>query len=157
MFLFTTSSPPPGRLKSTQKGPPKERVVSVVVAQPIKWAMRVLKPNEGKGGQVVDSGEGVLCEYVTSLVHTSRRADDRSTPLPTPLGIHRLFTIPTYRSIGLAKLLLNAACENTIAGTSFDPRMGEVAFSQPTNSGRITMEKWGGGEVRVFVDDESQL
>ena len=84
-------------------------------------------------------------------------ADDRSTPLPTPLGIHRLFTIPTYRSIGLAKMLLDAACANTIAGTSFDPRKGEVAFSQPTNSGRITMEKWGGGEVRVFVDDESQL
>jgi hypothetical protein len=38
--------------------------VSVVVSQPIKWAMRVLKPNEGKAGQVVDSGEGVLCEYV---------------------------------------------------------------------------------------------
>lgn len=64
IFLFTTTSPPPGRLKGTQKGAPKERVVSVVVSQPIKWAMRVLKPNEGKGGQVVDSGEGVLCEYV---------------------------------------------------------------------------------------------
>ena len=44
-----------------------------------------------------------------------------------------------------------------MTGTSFDPRKGEVAFSQPTNSGRITMEKWGGGDVRVFVDDESQL
>jgi hypothetical protein len=68
IFLFTTTSPPPGRLQPT-KGAPKERVVSVVVSQPIKWAMRVLTPNEkGSGGNVVDSGEGVLCECVL-LIH----------------------------------------------------------------------------------------
>jgi len=73
------------------------------------------------------------------------------------LGIHRLFTIPTYRYLGLAKLLLDASCDYTVPGTHFDPTQGQVAFSQPTNSGRITMEKWGKREVRVFVDDESQL
>ena len=64
VFLFTTTSPPPGRLKPGQnKGAPKERVVSVVVSQPIKWAMKVLRSNENvKGGSIVDSGEGVLCE-----------------------------------------------------------------------------------------------
>ena len=84
-------------------------------------------------------------------------ANGSSTPLPTPLGIHRLFTIPSYRSLGLAQLLLDAACELTTYGCTFDPAKGQVAFSQPTNSGRITMEKWGKGMVRVFVDDESQL
>lgn len=65
VFLFTTSSPAPSkRLQpgfSTEKTP-KERVVAVVVAQGIRWAMRVLKPDENVEGQAVDSGEGVLCE-----------------------------------------------------------------------------------------------
>jgi N-acetyltransferase len=78
-------------------------------------------------------------------------------PLPTSLGIHRLFTVPAYRSLGLAQILLDAALENTVYGCSFDPARGEVAFSQPTESGRAVMEKWGKGDVRVFVDDESQL
>jgi len=68
IFLFTTTSPPPGRLQPT-RGAPKERIVSVVVAQPIKWAMKVLSPQEkGEGGRVIDSGEGVLCEYVHPLL-----------------------------------------------------------------------------------------
>jgi N-acetyltransferase len=53
--------------------------------------------------------------------------------------------------------LLNAAASETVYGCSFDPTKGEVAFSQPTESGKRTMEKWGGGAIRVFVDDESQL
>lgn len=77
--------------------------------------------------------------------------------LDTPLGIHRVFTIPTYRSLGIAQLLLDAACRYTVYGCSFDPLKGQVAFSQPTNSGRGVMTKWGQGQVRVFVDDESQL
>lgn len=40
-----------------------ERIVSVVVAQGIKWAMRVLKPEEAdEDVKVVDSGGGVMCE-----------------------------------------------------------------------------------------------
>jgi len=100
----------------------------------------------------------VSCASTSSFpLDLMTRSDDRSTPLPTPLGIHRLFTIPSYRSLGLAKLLLDAACEHTTYGCTFDPAKGQVAFSQPTNSGRITMEKWGKGMVRVFVDDETQL
>lgn len=79
------------------------------------------------------------------------------TPLDTPLGIHRLYTIPSYRSLGLAHVLLESARENTVYGCSFDPAKGQVAFSQPTESGRAAMERWGGGAVRVFVDDESQI
>jgi N-acetyltransferase len=85
IFLFITSSPAPSKRlqpnSAAEKRNPKERIVGVVVAQGIKWAMRVL-PNdqahesgisvaldqrkegkEGKGeGEVVDSGDGVLCE-----------------------------------------------------------------------------------------------
>ncbi|WOO78984.1 N-acetyltransferase ESCO2 [Vanrija pseudolonga] len=147
LFLAVTASPAPvkqGAKRARPIAPPgknRERVVGVVVAQPIKWAMRVLRDGE-EGEGVVDSGGGVMCD---------------PQRLPTPLGIHRLFTVPAFRGHGLAQLLLDAAAANTVYGCTFDPRAGEVAFSQPTESGRKTMGKWGGGAVRVFVDDESQL
>lgn len=84
-------------------------------------------------------------------------ADISPTPLPTPLGIHRLFVVPAYRGTGLARALLDVAAEHTVYGCAFDPKAGDVAFSQPTQSGRAVMEAWGGGAVRVFVDDERQL
>jgi N-acetyltransferase len=37
-----------------------------------------------------------------------------------------------------------------------DPAKGDVAFSQPTSSGKALMDAWGGGDVRVFVEDEQQ-
>lgn len=37
-----------------------------------------------------------------------------------------------------------------------DPAEGDVAFSQPTSSGKALMDAWGGGGVRVFVEDEQQ-
>jgi hypothetical protein len=64
---------------------PKERIVAVVVAQGIKWAMRVLTPDEKGMGQVIDSGEGVLCEYVLPSLHflsnTNQIAQHPSLPL----------------------------------------------------------------------------
>ena len=146
IFLFVTKSPPPSakriRILPTAKQNSRERVVAVVVAQKIKWALRVLRTGEAAPGTMVDSGGGVICD---------------PTRLPTPLGMHRLFTVPSYRSLGLARLLLDAACQHTVYGCHFDPLKGDVAFSQPTQSGRAVMERWGGGHVRVFVDDESQL
>lgn len=68
-----------------------------------------------------------------------------------------MFVLPPYRSLGFARLLLDLAAEHTVYGCAFDPREGEAAFSQPTESGRKVMEAWGGGAIRVFVDDESQL
>ena len=82
--------------------------------------------------------------------------DHRSpTPLPTPLGIHRLYTIPSYRSLGIAEALLDVACLHTIYACPARPEKGQVAFSQPTQSGARMMRRWGKGGVRVF--DESQL
>ena len=91
----------------------------------------------------------------SGTMHTT--ADSSPSPLDTPLGIHRLFTVPSYRSLSLARHLLDASSQHTVYGCTFDPRKGDVAFSQPTDSGRRTMERWGGGNVRVFIDDERQL
>jgi N-acetyltransferase len=52
---------------------------------------------------------------------------------------------------------LDASCQHTVYGCTFDPAIGDVAFSQPTESGRKTMERWGSGHVRVFIEDERQL
>ncbi|WVR03963.1 hypothetical protein IAU60_000962 [Kwoniella sp. DSM 27419] len=163
IFLFLTCSPPPqpSRVSTSSGGAkrlrpdiegikralPKERVVSVVVAQGIKWAMRILP--EG------DQCEAVDRKVVESGGLGSVTCDPK--PLPTPLGIHRLYTSPSYRSHGISYHLLDAACQHTIYGCTFDPSRGQVAFSQPTESGRAVMHRWGGGGARVFVDDESQL
>lgn len=67
LFLGVTASPAPvkqGAKRSRPIAPPgknRERVIGVVVAQPIKWAMRVLRDGE-EGQGVVDSGSGVMCE-----------------------------------------------------------------------------------------------
>jgi N-acetyltransferase len=54
-------------MTTSEKRNPKERIVGVVVAQPIKWAMKVLTNTESRqetssSGEVIDSGDGVLCE-----------------------------------------------------------------------------------------------
>ena len=66
VFLFVTSSPPPNPkrqrpLPGAKSKTTVERVVSVVVAQPIKEALRVVKDAETGDGHV-DSGGGVMCE-----------------------------------------------------------------------------------------------
>lgn len=68
IFLYVTSSPPPTPKKARPLPGAKqranvERVVSVVVAQPIKVAMRVLGDGEQSSG-CIDSGSGIMCEYV---------------------------------------------------------------------------------------------
>ncbi|KAK6907203.1 hypothetical protein I203_101193 [Kwoniella mangroviensis CBS 8507] len=160
VFLFVTSSPPPASSTKRQKLDSsisikvvqRERVVGVVVAQGIKWAMRVLKDGEQLQCEGAEKERKVVVE---SGGFGSVTCDP--APLPTPLGIHRLYISPSYRSNNLSYHLLNASCSNTVYGCTFDPTVGDVAFSQPTQSGRAVMERWGQGGIRVFADDESQL
>ena len=71
-------------------------------------------------------------------------------PLPTPLGISRIFVSSSYRRLGVASRLLTAAAENFIHGIALDPAKGEVAFTQPTASGKVLMEKWGKKGARIY-------
>lgn len=73
-------------------------------------------------------------------------------PLPTPLGIPRLFVPSEYRHKGIASALLTAAAKTCIYGCPLDPTKGEVAFSQPTSAGRAVMMNWGKGGVRIFEE-----
>ncbi|WWC68775.1 uncharacterized protein I206_102710 [Kwoniella pini CBS 10737] len=169
IFLFVTSSPPlPSKLSNkrqkldtsiSKKVVQKERVIGVVVAQGIKWAMRVLKVNDQSDLNTKLSTEDKEDKEKTILIESGGLGSVTCDPesLSTPLGIHRLYISPLYRSNKLSFELLESASKNTIYGCKFDPLKGEIAFSQPTQSGRTIMEKWGKGNIRVFVDDESQL
>jgi len=61
-----------------------------------------------------------------------------------------MFVSSSYRRLGIASRLLTAAAENFIHGIPLDPAKGEVAFTQPTTSGKALMEKWGGKGARVY-------
>lgn len=60
LILAITSSAPPKGNRWTKEDA-RERIVGVVVAQPIKHAMRVLVGDEDVDGKV-ESGGGVMCE-----------------------------------------------------------------------------------------------
>jgi len=74
------------------------------------------------------------------------------TPLPTPMGISRLFVARAHRRGGIALKLLCAAAETFVHGCPLDPKKGEVAFTQPTRAGAAVMMKWGEGGVRIYEE-----
>ncbi|KAG2020439.1 hypothetical protein CC2G_005780 [Coprinopsis cinerea AmutBmut pab1-1] len=73
-------------------------------------------------------------------------------PLPTPMGISRLFVSSSYRRQGIANRLLSAAASTFIPGCTLDPKKGQVAFSQPTGDGAKIMQSWGGGGIRIYEE-----
>lgn len=74
------------------------------------------------------------------------------SPIPTPLGIPRLFVPSAHRRQGIATHLLSAAAATFIHGCPLDPTKGQVAFTQPTQGGRAVMEKWGKGSARIYEE-----
>lgn len=56
-------------------------------------------------------------------------------------------SLRTSKSLALSFFFQNSQCR---------PEHGDVAFSQPTRSGKAVMDHWGKGKVRVFVEDEQE-
>ena len=73
-------------------------------------------------------------------------------PLPTPMGIPRLFVSSQHRRLGIASQLLDQAAKTFILGCPLDPAKGDVAFTQPTGAGKAVLEKWGHGGVRIYEE-----
>ncbi|KAG8843105.1 hypothetical protein FRB96_004354 [Tulasnella sp. 330] len=133
--------------------PTREKIVGCVVATRIKTAMQIIpsidedinaltskeETSKLKEGLVCVDGEegGLYCD---------------PNPLPTPLGIPRIFVPSEHRRQGVAQALLTSAARTFVFGCPLDPKKGEVAFSQPTSAGRAVMTKWGGGCVRIFEE-----
>jgi N-acetyltransferase len=68
------------------------------------------------------------------------------------MGIPRVFVPSAFQRRGIALRLLDAAAATFVHGCPLNPRRGEVAFTQPTASGKALMEKWGGGFVRIYQE-----
>lgn len=118
----------------------KERIIGCVVAQHIVSAMEVAKDERSLiGGR-------------ENLVHVDGGLYCNPEHLPTPLGIPRLFVSSLHRRKGIAETLLSASARTFIHGLQLDPERGEIAFSQPTSLGRLVMEKWGKGKIRIFEE-----
>ncbi|KAH9951961.1 hypothetical protein B0H21DRAFT_817716 [Amylocystis lapponica] len=87
-------------------------------------------------------------------VDTSTNLYVHPAPLPTPLGIPRLFVAASHRRLGIASHLLTAAAATAILGCPLDPTKGEIAFTQPTGAGKAVLEAWGKGGVRIYEEEQ---
>ncbi|KAH9945949.1 uncharacterized protein BXZ73DRAFT_37206 [Epithele typhae] len=171
LFLLTAPGPSPAR----------EKIVGCVVAQRIATAMAIARSSEVSAARsknasasttstpassqtVADalSSQGTIAgedpsESAPSLallpVDDSTNLYVHPTPLPTPMGIPRLFVSSEYRRLGIASRLLSVAASTFILGCPLNPARGEVAFTQPTGAGKGVLEAWGKGGVRIYEEE----
>ncbi|GBE82054.1 hypothetical protein SCP_0404320 [Sparassis crispa] len=142
LFLLPSTS------NSTNTAPSaRETIVGCVIAQRISTAMAV-----ASDADLSPSGARTHMSLIS--VDTSTNLYVRPAPLPTPLGIPRLFVSSSHRRLGIASHLLSAAASTFILGCPLDPAKGEVAFTQPTGAGKAVLEVWGKGGVRIYEEEQ---
>ncbi|TFK76578.1 hypothetical protein BDN72DRAFT_831160 [Pluteus cervinus] len=129
---------------STTSG--REKIVGCVMAQQITTAMAIASPNEVKANR--SDGSPATSELVA--VDATTGLFCLPTPLPTPLGIPRIFVSSSHRRQRIASELLTAAAATFIHGCKLNPREGQVAFTQPTGDGNAVMRHWGLGGIRIY-------
>ncbi|KAF8899827.1 hypothetical protein CPB84DRAFT_1680939, partial [Gymnopilus junonius] len=124
----------------------RERIVGCIIAQHISTAMEIVLPP-------LSSKSSDSSEILSAIpVDTSTGLFCSPTPLPTPMGISRLFVSSSHRRLGIARALLDAAAATFVHGCPLDPALGQVAFTQPTSMGQAVMKSWGKGGVRVYEE-----
>ena len=113
------------------------RCVGLCLAERIFEAYKVLKDVSSKG-----------TNSKASLESSSVSIGDE--PSPAILGISRLWTSTSHRRQGIATKLLDCALSTFVYGMKV-PK-DAVAFSQPTESGKLFAESWFGqsNEWRVY-------
>ncbi|KAH9934690.1 uncharacterized protein B0H18DRAFT_951282 [Fomitopsis serialis] len=150
LFLLSTSS-------STSLTP-REKIVGCVIAQRISTAMAIATDADlaARTSNPAPGSAAPARRPLHSLipVDTSTNLYVHPAPLPTPMGIPRLFVSSTHRRLGVATHLLTAAAQNFILGCPLDPRKGEIAFTQPTGAGKAILESWGKGGVRIYEEEQ---
>jgi N-acetyltransferase len=139
----------------------REKIVGCVVAQRISSAMAIAPKMEYPQPRAATT-DATLAECGSAEepdVPLPLVAVDASTgifclpdPLPTPLGIPRVFVAKSHRRLGIASTLLSAVVKTFVPGCVLDPLKGEVAFSQPTGDGNALMKSWGHGGVRIYEE-----
>ncbi|KAI0082778.1 hypothetical protein K474DRAFT_1633121 [Panus rudis PR-1116 ss-1] len=128
----------------------REKIVGCVIAQRISTAMAIVAAPDTVDGSSASSSDRVPADLVSVDPTTNLYASP--TPLPTPLGIPRLFVSSSHRRLGIASRLLTEAAATFILGCPLDPVKGDVAFTQPTGAGKAVLENWGKGGVRVYAE-----
>ncbi|BGP39019.1 hypothetical protein JCM10449v2_002957 [Rhodotorula kratochvilovae] len=127
---------------------PQRKVIACAVVQRISAAYQVVR--EKKGGEAEEPSKDLL-----------RFGEDQGaifcspTPLPTLLGIQRIWTSTSARRHGLASRLLDFAAAKYVYGSPIarERRAADFAFSQPTGKGQKLARAWTGTEAfKVFVD-----
>lgn len=131
----------------------REKIAGCVIAQRISTAMEIASSAdcETARGPTPDAPRTPPTAALVA-VDTSTGLFCHPAPIPTPLGIPRLFVPLAHRRQGIASHLLSAAAKTLIHGCPLDPRKGQVAFTQPTGDGRAVMTRWGGGRVRIYEE-----
>lgn len=136
-------------LPSAIAGSSREKIVGCVIAQRISTAMAIATPTNATASD--DLGPEEETSRLIAVDTTSGLFCDPA-PLPTPLGIPRIFVPSTHRRQGIASKLLSAAASTFIHGCPLDPSKGDVAFTQPTGDGNAVMRSWGGNGVRIYEE-----
>ncbi|KTW27724.1 hypothetical protein T552_02164 [Pneumocystis carinii B80] len=67
------------------------------------------------------------------------------------MGVSRIWVCRTYRRGKIATLLLDIACNHFIYGMTV--KKHEVAFSQPSESGKLFIENWAGKNFSVYIEN----
>ncbi|EMR08377.1 hypothetical protein PNEG_03217 [Pneumocystis murina B123] len=67
------------------------------------------------------------------------------------MGVSRIWVCKTYRREKIATLLLDIACNHFIYGITV--KKHEVAFSQPSESGKLFIENWTGKKFSVYIEN----
>ncbi|KAH7889842.1 hypothetical protein F5I97DRAFT_1847853 [Phlebopus sp. FC_14] len=135
----------------------REKIVGCVIAQRISTAMIIATPEESAaasspvGNRNDDTGSPPPTRLLVA-VDTSSGLFCHPNPLPTPLGIPRLFVSSAHRRQGIASRLLSAAAATFIHGWPLSPLKGDIAFTQPTEGGNAVMQSWGKGCVRIYEE-----
>lgn len=124
----------------------REKIVGCVIAQRISTAMAIADLSTESASPTSSPRRDLIPVDASSSLFC------HPAPLPTPLGIPRLFVPSTHRRQGIASHLLTAAANTFIHGCPLDPAKGEVAFTQPTGAGGSVMKAWGGGGVRIYEE-----
>ncbi|KAG9318333.1 hypothetical protein JVU11DRAFT_421 [Chiua virens] len=130
----------------------REKIVGCVIAQRISTAMAIAPSEPSISEYNPDSAFSRPQTQSLVAVDATSGLFCHPTPLPTPLGIPRLFVPSAHRRQGIATRLLSAAAATFIHGCPLDPTKGQVAFTQPTEGGCAVMEKWGKGFVRIYEE-----
>ena len=166
IYLFLLAAP--------GANPSREKIVGCVVAQRISTAMAIARALEASDASASsDSSPSATPSSQTSAslsqdvpVPTAAKpalallpVDDSTnlyvhpTPLPTPMGIPRLFVSSEHRRLGIASRLLSIAASTFILGCPLYPERGDIAFTQPTGAGKAVLESWGKGGIRIYEEE----